>query len=172
MKSFGCKRAGNVSLRRRLGAWDVLGRMGCRTSEFLMLALFVWVAVAVVIALLMGFAKMLAGKYDWKLLLVIRRARREIRRVAQQRVPNAGTFSIQGATAINPSYVDFWITTATDKERDLLARDAEIYNQFCEALLKAGYPQDAASRVHFRIQSQETVDREYGGSWREAAEMP
>jgi len=26
--------------------------------------------------------------------------------------------------------------------------------------------------VHFGIQSQETVDRDYGGSWNEASEMP
>jgi hypothetical protein len=92
--------------------------------------------------------------------------------VARQRVPNAGTFSLQGATAIDPGNVDFWITTATDKERDLLCQDPDIYKEFGNAILRAGFPQDAVSRVHFRIQSQETVDREYGGRWREATEMP
>jgi hypothetical protein len=92
--------------------------------------------------------------------------------VARQRVSNAGTFSLRSARATEPHLVDFWITTSTDKERDVLRQAPETYQQFCNALRMAGYPQDGVSRVHFRIESQETVDRDYGGSWREAAEMP
>jgi len=134
--------------------------------------LLIWLVAAVLLALLLGFARMLANTYDWRLWPALRRARREVTKVARERLPNAGVFSRQGATAINPRYVDFWITTATDKERDLLCQDPEIYRQFCSALLRSGYPQDAVSSVHFRIQSQETVDREYGGCWSEAIEMP
>ena len=43
---------------------------------------------------------------------------------------------------------------------------------FRDALTTAGYPQETDPVVHFFVQSQETVDREYGGSWYEAAEMP
>jgi hypothetical protein len=68
--------------------------------------------------------------------------------------------------------VDFWIKTSTDSERDFLRQAPETYQQFCQALLISGYPQDAISLVHFRIESQETVDREYGGSWRQATEGP
>ncbi len=109
---------------------------------------------------------------NFRLWLTIRRAKRAIRNVARQRVPNAGTFSVHGATAINPENVGFWITTSTDNERDLLRQAPETYEQFCDALMRAGYPQDAVPRVHFRIESQETVDRDYGGRWGEATEMP
>ena len=39
-------------------------------------------------------------------------------------------------------------------------------------ILRVGYPADAVPFVHFRIESQETVDRDYGGSWVEESEMP
>jgi hypothetical protein len=136
-----------------------------------MVKLLLWLVAAVLLVLSLGFVKMLTNIYNWRLWPAIRRARREVIKVARQRVPNAGAFSRQGATAINPGYVDFLDYDYTDKERDLLCQDPEIYSQFCNALLKTSYPQDAVSRVHFRIQSQETVDREYGGHWREATEM-
>jgi hypothetical protein len=66
----------------------------------------------------------------------------------------------------------FLIATPTDNERDLLRQAPDTHQQFCDALLRAGYPQEAVSGVHFRIESQETVDRDYGGSWDEATEMP
>ncbi len=137
-----------------------------------MLTLFVWLVAAVVIVLMLGFAKTLTNKYDWRLWPAIHRARREIRNIARQRIPNADAFSHQGATAISPGYLSFSIRTATDKERDLLCEDPEIYQQFCDALRRAGYPQDTVPVVHFGIESQETVDRDYGGSWSERGQMP
>lgn len=86
--------------------------------------------------------------------------------MASLRVPNAGTFSVQGHTG-----KDFWSTTAIDRERDLLCEDPMIYRQFCNAVLGTGYPPDAISSVHFRIQSQETVNRDYGGRRHEAISM-
>lgn len=137
-----------------------------------MLMLFFWLVATAAIVLLLGFAKLFNAKYDWKLFPAIWRARAELREVARKRVPNANIFSVQEATAIDSRLVDFWITTDTDKERDLLAADPEIYIHFCDALARAGYPPSAITGVHFRIQSQETVDREYGGRWREATSMP
>jgi len=48
----------------------------------------------------------------------------------------------------------------------------DIHKEFRDALVKAGYPAETHPVVHFGIQSQETVDRDYGGSWYEASEMP
>lgn len=137
-----------------------------------MFKLFVWIVAAVLICSLFGFARMFATVYDWRLWPAIRRARREIRDIARQRIPKAEVFSHVGATAMNPGHVAFCITTATDKERDLLCQDPEVYQQFRNALLRAGYPQDTVPVVHFSIESQETVDRDYGGSWSERTQMP
>ena len=137
-----------------------------------MMKLFVWIVAAVVIFSLFGLTKMFVKIYDWRLWTVIRRARREIREVARQRIPKAEVFTHEGANALNPGHLAFCITTATDKERDLLCEDPEIYQQFRNALLRAGYPQDTVPVVHFGIESQETVDRDYGGSWSERTQMP
>ena len=50
--------------------------------------------------------------------------------------------------------------------------EPKMYQHFCDALVRVGYPSEAARRVHFRIESQETVNRDYGGSWQEEREMP
>jgi hypothetical protein len=50
--------------------------------------------------------------------------------------------------------------------------EPNLYQQFCDALILVGYPTEATPHVHFRIESQETVDRDYGGSWQEESEMP
>jgi hypothetical protein len=137
----------------------------------MMKVLVLSVAIAV-LALSLGFAKMFTKIFDWRLWRTIRRAKCEVRQIARQRIPSADAFTRQGATAINPRYISFWITTATDKERDLLRQDEAIYRKFRDALERVGYPRDAVSLVRFVIQSQETVDREYGGRWSEATEMP
>jgi hypothetical protein len=137
-----------------------------------MLGLLGWVLGAGMLLVAGLVVSLFARTFDWRLWFVIRRARRAVMKVARRHVPTAGAFSIQGETAISAQNVDFWITTATDKERDLLCEAPETYRQFCDALLQVGYPHDAVTGVHFRIQSQETVDREYGGSWAEATQMP
>ena len=137
-----------------------------------MLTLFAWVVGAVLVMLLFGFARMFLNVYDWRLWPAIRRDRYEIRQIARQRIPHAEVYSSQGATAISPGYLSFCIRTNTDKERDLLREDLTIHQQFQDALVRAGYPEATNPVVHFGIESQETVDRDYGGSWREATSMP
>jgi hypothetical protein len=39
-------------------------------------------------------------------------------------------------------------------------------------MLQAGYPPAIVPFFKFRIESEETVDRDHGGSWAEADEMP
>jgi hypothetical protein len=50
--------------------------------------------------------------------------------------------------------------------------ESQLYQQLSGVLLHVGYPADAVPFVHFRIESQETVDRDYGGSWVDESELP
>jgi len=94
----------------------------------------------------------------------IQAAEGAIRALARQRVPLAGVFHI-GAVDLSPFNLAFWITTPTDAERDMLAADTELQDEFRRILLRAGYPADAVLKVGFAFQSQQTVDRDYGGNW-------
>ena len=104
-----------------------------------------------------------------KFWLAVRRAKREIEAIARHHCPNAEVSSRRGATA---KHLSFRIAVNTDKERDCMRAEPNLYQQFCNALVRVGYPSEAAPGVRFRIESQETVDRDYGGSWREESEMP
>ncbi len=95
---------------------------------------------------------------------VIQAAEQAIIELARQKVASAGAFHF-GAVDINPDHLAFWITTATDTERDRLAADAALQDEFRRVLLRAGYPADAVLKVGFAFESQETVDRVHGGNW-------
>ena len=41
----------------------------------------------------------------------------------------------------------------------------ELTSEFRRALSVAGYPPDAIVEVGFAFESQQTVDRDYGGNW-------
>ena len=66
----------------------------------------------------------------------------------------------------------FCIETPTDQQRDRILHDPNLYRKFSDAARDAGFPPDIAPRIHFRVESRETLDREYGGSWWQAMEMP
>jgi hypothetical protein len=134
--------------------------------------MFFWLVAAVVLVLLLGFARVISTTYAWRLWPAIRRARREIEKAVRQRVPDAEVVSSQGTTAINPGYLHFAIKTKTDRERDLLRQDPNLHKEFRDALARVGYPTNTVPVVHFGIESQETVDRDYGGSWYQASQGP
>jgi hypothetical protein len=58
----------------------------------------------------------------------------------------------------------FRIAVSTDRERDDLRKEPLLYERLSGALRLVGYPPETVSLVHFRIESQETVARDYGGS--------
>ena len=101
--------------------------------------------------------------------LAVRRARRELAQIAFGYCATAKVDCFSGAT---PEHSSFRISVSTDQIRDQMRKEPELYQQLCSALLRSGYPEDAVPFVHFRIESQETVDRDYGGRWTEEAEMP
>jgi hypothetical protein len=103
---------------------------------------------------------------DGTLILSLRiwRAKREIRRIARRHCRRAKVFSL-GAVHINPRHLAIWITTPTDEERDLMRAMPELISEFRRSLSAAGYPPEAIAEVGFAFESQQTVDRDYDGSW-------
>ncbi|MBN8808049.1 MAG: hypothetical protein J0I47_07405 [Sphingomonas sp.] len=64
-----------------------------------------------------------------------------------------------GPVDFNPPEWSCWVVTVTDDERDSLAADTEL-NERLAVVAKAGFPPDS-----FTFQSDETVSRDYEGSW-------
>jgi hypothetical protein len=64
-----------------------------------------------------------------------------------------------------------WIRTNTDKERDRLGENRALQQQLRGALLRVGYPLHAIPHVGFAFASQETVDRDFGGSRNQSDEI-
>jgi hypothetical protein len=92
------------------------------------------------------------------------RAKRKIKKIVRGHCPNAKVFHF-GATNVNPRYLAIWIALKTDAERDLLQPDSHLQQQFRDALVEAGYPSSAVPSIVFTFESQETVDRDFKGSW-------
>ena len=65
----------------------------------------------------------------------------------------------------DPGLLYIFIDTRTDAERDSLRADPTLHPEIVAALVANGYPQDAAPFVGLAIESQETVDRDFGGNW-------
>ncbi|WP_183204088.1 hypothetical protein [Brevundimonas lenta] len=93
-----------------------------------------------------------------------RRVERAMIAHARTIVPKADGFSF-GAIDIDPKHLAVWITTPTDRERDRLARDPAVAARFREILAEEGYPPAAIPDVGLAFESQETVDRVFGGNW-------
>jgi hypothetical protein len=98
------------------------------------------------------------------LWLKIFRAKKKIKRLVRQIYADANLFSF-GATNIDPQYLAIWITTQTDSERDNLRAKPELIDKFRTTLSEAGYPREAVPKVGFEFESQETVNRDFHGSW-------
>jgi hypothetical protein len=93
-------------------------------------------------------------------------------RIARQHCPEAQVMKKEGATWIDAALLAFYIARKTDDERDRLCLDTSLLQELRHALLDVGYPPSSVPFVRFFIESQETVNRDYGGNWHEAMEMP
>lgn len=65
-----------------------------------------------------------------------------------------------GPISIDKPSWSCWVVTNTDKERDGLATDGALKARLNAAADEAGFAPDS-----FSFQSQETVNRDYNGSW-------
>jgi hypothetical protein len=88
----------------------------------------------------------------------VKRTEALILQVIRDVVPSARLERI-GPIDFDPPEWSCWVVTATDAERDKLAADAELKERL-DLVAKAGFPPDS-----FTFQSEETVARDYEGSW-------
>ena len=90
-------------------------------------------------------------------------------KLVSSRFPSVRVFSTPGASLIDLERIHFVIATDTDEEAEGLRKDyPSLYSQLCEAMIRVGYPSAAVPLLRFPVESQQTVDREFGGSWHEA----
>ncbi len=93
---------------------------------------------------------------------VIAYIEREVLALARSRCAGAKVLSF-GATNTNSKHLAIWISTPTDAERDALRADPALAAAFDAVLHNVGY--SLADIAGFAFESQETVDRDYGGNW-------
>ena len=65
---------------------------------------------------------------------------------------------------VRPFHVSAWLVTSTDRERDALPPQP-FREEVFSMLLDAGPPSADLGEFDTVVQSQETVDRDYEGSW-------
>jgi len=70
-----------------------------------------------------------------------------------------------GAYYIDPKHLVFVLGVKTDEERDALKSNFAFLNESRELLVRFNWPTAARDKMHFDIESQETVDRETKGNW-------
>jgi hypothetical protein len=91
----------------------------------------------------------------------IRRAREDFQQIVRRRLSSAEVTTWSGKE-VHPV---FWIKTGNDEERDQLSTDSSLTEDFRTALLQADYPAVDVPLAQYVVESQETVDRDYAGSW-------
>ena len=100
-----------------------------------------------------------AGRDVWKAL----------ERATPAIVSRLGSEGVVGAEYVvgfvYPFRVHVWLVTTTDAERDALAGTDPFLPEVTSAILSSGFPVQHAVIEGTVAQSQETVDREYEGSW-------
>ena len=126
----------------------------------------IWTIAAVLALQLWGILALLPkiSGFTWRIWFLMLKVKSKIRRLARQRGIKVRVFWF-GAVRIHPRHMAIWIVTPSASERDDLYED-ESFGTDCREILRiCGYPSDAISGVGFAIESQQTVDREFGGNW-------
>ena len=129
-----------------------------------LLVLFVLLAGLV----LLDYMTHVVGWENWAKVV---RARRAVRGLVRERVREARVRSF-GATHLSNKLLCLGIDVPTDAERDQLRSDTGFLEEARQQLRKIGYPEHAIPFVEFSVESQETVDRDFDGSWTRARKQP
>jgi len=100
-------------------------------------------------------------------LMALLRGHRMLQKSLRKRFPGSrvSTFGALALYLHNPRHPDIWIKTSTDEERDMLLHEWTLLDQFRALLVQCGYPTYDVPFVRFILESQQTVDREFGASW-------
>lgn len=90
----------------------------------------------------------------------------QAREVIVHRLGDHGVQHVEFVSAFGTSdEVWVWLATTTDAQRDALPSKEPLLSAVREAVAEVGYPVAELDNIHSTVQSQETVDRDYKGSW-------
>ena len=81
-----------------------------------------------------------------------------------------GSLAANGVTDVQwflafHGYPVVWLVTTSDAEKAVVAEHGFFRAEVLSALAEAGVAPDLLERVHVTVESQETVDRDFEGSW-------
>jgi hypothetical protein len=94
----------------------------------------------------------------------VRRAEIAIGTEVSRTIPDARVTSF-GAIDLYPSCLAILICVATDAQRDSLLKDPDFLGRIRRIVADCGYPEDSVGQIGFTAESDETVDRDWNGSW-------
>jgi hypothetical protein len=123
------------------------------------MSLIYWIA-ALSGALIGGIRLYIANK-PW---LTFRSAIAKFKKSSAAQYPVADIFGFGGhyMDSLPPSV---WFITKTDEDRHRLSQDESLIIAFKEVLQRTSYPSGEVSSLLFVCESQETVNRDFRGSW-------
>lgn len=70
-----------------------------------------------------------------------------------------------GSYEINPSSLIIWVQVVNDSTKNKLILDKKLITEMRKVLIKNAFPIDDLGKINIFIESEETVNREAGGSW-------
>jgi len=70
-----------------------------------------------------------------------------------------------GLIGLDPRHLAIWIKTEFDAERDAILAEGKLTKLIQENLRRMDYPAEAIPHICGTAESQETVDRDWGGRW-------
>jgi hypothetical protein len=127
----------------------------------------VWTTVAIATLIALLSLSIVLNHYQsmgWNLIGPIWKTRRGVRQLIRRDFPDADVSSM-GMSSIDPKYFCILINVKTDREKHRLLEDGELDNKIRQIALSAGYPEESVPLISFSIESQQTVDRDFNGSW-------
>lgn len=94
---------------------------------------------------------------------LVERAVADVRAWLTAELPDAEVWW-HGAIHIHPRYIAVWVKTDTDAQRDALIAGG-LRERVHDDFHKAGYPAEVVPEVAVACESDETVKRDWNGSW-------